>query len=69
MFVLVDRVMSETALQDHLPVDVKRVCDLYDVKVEGYYDSSFDREFEERLKDVPLLKEVADFLEKAPVHQ
>ena len=53
----------------HLPEDVKRVCDLYDVKVEGYYDSSFDREFEERLKDVPLLKEAADFLEKAPVHQ
>ena len=56
--------MSETIRPDHLPEDVKRVCDLYDVKIDTYYDSSFDREFEERLKEVPLLKEVADYLAK-----
>ena len=61
--------MSESVLQEHLPEDVKRVCDLYDVKVENYYDSSFDREFEERLKTVPLLKEIDEYLAKGPDKQ
>ena len=61
--------MSESVLQEHLPEDVKRVCDLYDVKVENYYDSSFDREFEERLKTVPLLKEIDEYLAKDPDKQ
>ncbi len=57
--------MLELDHQDRLPEDVKRVCELYQVETENYYDSSFDREFEERLKEIPLLKELAEQLENS----
>lgn len=53
----------------HLPEDVKRVHDLYRVETRGYYDSSFDREFQERLQSIPLLKELAEKIANKPFHE
>lgn len=45
-----------------LPEDVKLIQDLYQIQQNHYYDSSVDREFTLRLKDIALFREIEDVL-------
>lgn len=45
-----------------LPEDVKLIQDLYQIQQNHYYDSSVDREFTLRLKDIALFAELEDVL-------
>lgn len=45
-----------------LPEDVKLIQDLYQIQQNHYYDSSVDREFTLRLKDIALFREIENVL-------
>lgn len=45
-----------------LPEDVKLIQDLYQIQQNHYYDSSVDREFTLRLKDIALFSELENAL-------
>lgn len=45
-----------------LPEDVKLIQELYQIQQNHYYDSSVDREFTLRLKDIALFAELEDVL-------